>query len=396
MPKVARRRVWSVLASCFLSCGVVSTAAAGSSAAACRGCSPGAVSAGMVMNQLNAVAAVSRFDVWAVGYSYDGSVYKTLIERWDGRSWQMWASPSPGDAGSVLSGVAAVSGTSAWAVGRATQGLVYSTLIEHWNGTKWSVQSSPNRAPGQNELKGVAAVSATDVWAVGTSGANQSTLIEHWDGSKWTVQASPSPGANINVLTSVAAISANNVWAVGYRTGGDTVSDTLIEHWNGTRWTVHASPSPGNHVNEFYGVAATGPSNIWAVGQTYNAGEQPSALIERWNGQDWTTQATPAAASTLSLHAAAAVSGTVAWAAGTTVGRTLAERWNGRAWQFQDTPDPIFSADPTLALNGTAALSASNTWAVGYSGEVYNPDSKTLIEHWNGQSWQVTPSPNRS
>jgi hypothetical protein len=359
-----------------------------------------AVTAAAAVNQLNGVAAVSRSDAWAVGFSGNGwpatSVNKTLIERWNGSSWRIWPSPNPVGSSSMLNGVAAVSGTSAWAVGSAASGsfAIRHTLIEHWNGTKWNVQPSPNPAPGQDELTAVAALSPTNVWAVGTYDLGKYPLIEHWNGTKWTVQPSPSRGSSSG-LTSVVAISARKVWAVGSFDGFDGITHTLIEHWDGSKWTVHPSPSPGNHDNVLNGIAASGPSSIWAVGITSNAGLPRRALIERWNGLRWTTQATPAAAYGEYLHAAAAVSGTLAWAAGAS-GGTLVERWNGGEWRFQVTPDPVYSADPVVELKGIAAASASDAWAVGYAGEDFNPDSKTLIEHWNGKSWQIKPSPNRS
>jgi hypothetical protein len=40
-------------------------------------------------------------------------------------------------------------------------------------------------------------------------------------------------------------------------------------------------------------------------------------------------------------------------------------------------------------LSGVAATSASNAWAVGYSGSIF--PQKTLILHWNGRSWAKSP-----
>jgi len=42
----------------------------------------------------------------------------------------------------------------------------------------------------------VAATSSTDVWAVGQSSnsTTTATLIEHWDGTGWTVKHSPVAG----------------------------------------------------------------------------------------------------------------------------------------------------------------------------------------------------------
>jgi len=45
----------------------------------------------------------------------------------------------------------------------------------------------------------------------------------------------------------------------------------------------------------------------------------------------------------------------------------------------------------TGELNGVAAVSPSNVWAVGYSG--LWPNEKILIVHWNGQRWTQIASP---
>src|SRR5690242_16534021 len=71
----------------------------------------------------------------------------------------------------------------------------------------WSTISSPNPGVGNESLYGIAAVSANDVWAVGNTQnngvGNPQTLIEHWDGTSWSVVPSPNPGSN-NILYAVA------------------------------------------------------------------------------------------------------------------------------------------------------------------------------------------------
>jgi hypothetical protein len=379
-------RLCSVLVALTLSGGLVAIAAPGSSAAG------SAAASGIATNKLNGVSAVSRSAAWAVGYSFNGSSNKALIERWNGRRWRVQRSPNPGSTGTTLYGVAAVSGSSAWAVGAAAEGFTSNTVIEHWNGRRWRVQPSPNAQPGPDELTAIAALSNSNAWAVGSSDLLGRTLIEHWNGRRWRLQASPSPASFSNVLTSVAAISARNVWAVGYTIEkGSSTTRTLTEHWNGRRWTVHTSPSPGNQSNLLGGVTASGPSDVWAVGSTTTDSVQ-SALIERWDGRRWSMQPSPTSAFGIALQSAARFSRDSVWVAGSTGSRTVAEYWNGRRWQIQHTPDPIYSADPSLTLAGVSALSRSNAWAVGYSAD--NSDSKTLIEHWNGRKWNVQRSPN--
>jgi hypothetical protein len=53
----------------------------------------------------------------------------------------------------------------------------------------------------------------------------------------------------------------------------------------------------------------------------------------------------------------------------------------------QDVP---VSVPSTGQLSGVAATSASNAWAVGYTGST---SPKPLIEHWNGTAWTRVPSP---
>ena len=190
----------------------------------------------------------------------------------------------------------------------------------------WHVVSSPN--PGNyNSLDGVAAVSATDVWAVGNyfnPGGNNLALIEHWDGTSWSVVSNSSPAES--QLLGVTAVSATDVWAVGdygLGTGG-----TLIEHWDGTSWSVVASPSPTG--SELYGVAAVSATDVWAVGVYYdsNSGNKLT-LIEQWDGTSWQMIPSPNRNGIDNLlQGVAAVSATDVWAVGSYGNNTLIEQYS--------------------------------------------------------------------
>src|SRR5205085_2884518 len=60
------------------------------------------------------------------------------------------------------------------------------------------------------------------------------------------------------------------------------------------------------------------------------------------------------------------------------------EHWNGTSWKIVPSPNTRNGG----ALNGVAVVSASDVWAVGSS------SAQTFTEHWNGTSWTVVPSPN--
>ncbi len=313
-----------------------------------------------------------------------------------GRAWKVVASPNPSPNSDYLRGVAAISTNNVWTVGDDLVGtnkgdMIDQTLIEHWNGSSWSVVASPNpgTGPNGNALKAVAAVSVNDVWAVGFA-SGVGALIEHWNGSRWSVVANPGNG----VLSALTVVSANDIWAVG-DDGGPT--KTLIMHWNGTRWSVVASPSPSTYYNSLSGVTAVSVNNVWAVGYASSSTNGYQTLVEHWNGSSWSVVASPNMGSTHDyLSRVTAISANDIWAVGgyftlDSVGQTLIEHWNGTSWSIVASP----TSGTLAALSGVAAVSASNVWAVGYTSNSTTGSSfQTLIMHWNGTRWSVVASPN--
>lgn len=253
---------------------------------------------GITINQLWAISAASANDIWAAGTSQtNNNVTQTLTEHWNGTVWSVVPSINPGASFSILRGVVAVSATSAWAVGNYTnQQGASQTLTEQWNGTAWSVVPSANPA-SDNYLFGVTRVPGSNqLWAVGeySNGTGGQPLTEYWNGTKWSAVVSPMLQANASSLDGVTAISATNAWAVGQagtpsgglRGGAASANSgpagkTLIEHWNGTSWSVVASPNPGTFNNSLSGVARVpGTTQVWTVG-AYNNGTPPvQTLVE--------------------------------------------------------------------------------------------------------------------
>ncbi|HKP51217.1 MAG TPA: S-layer homology domain-containing protein [Chloroflexia bacterium] len=263
-------------------------------------------------------------------------------------------------------------------------------------GAAWSVVSSPNVGTFSNAFDGVAAVNASDVWAVGYSYDNSSrelALVQRWNGSSWSVVPAPQPGQSSR-LKGVSAISANDVWAVGYYAGSST--QTLIERWNGTQWDVIPSPPTGACSSYLQAVAAIAPNDVWAVGYYLLCDSTPQTLTMHWNGSQWTMVNSPNIGSlTNRLNGVAALSSGDVWAVGEYVVGSdgvvpMALHWNGASWSSMSMPQPGGYANN---LFGVTAISANDVWAVGYS---YNDQgsTQTLIEHWNGAAWSIVTSPN--
>ena len=248
---------------------------------------------GSLDNILAGVSATSMTDAWAVGAYYPSSsnVLATLAEHFDGSRWTAYPLPNVDGQENVLLGVSMPStGMTAWAVGYYVSGkFAQQTLIEHFNGSSWSIVPSPSPGALQNILFGVAAISDSDIWAVGgqqDASGLWHTLTEHWDGSDWSVVEAIDSGANGNQLYAVMAVSSDNVYAVGQQAGGAFPNQALVERWNGNSWSIVSSPADGSASALPLGVTATA-SSLTVVGQqetdaapytSYVAAGRPGAL----------------------------------------------------------------------------------------------------------------------
>ena len=245
---------------------------------------------------LTGIAATSRSNAWAVGTSTNGTTTQALVLRWNGTTWSQVASPSLScPAGISLNAVAATSSSNAWAVGYCNTDTASQTLILHWDGTTWSQVASPGPScPPGVSLNGVAALSSSRAWAVGDCYASSGvqTVILRWNGTAWKRVASPDPGSSSgSALSAVAATSSTSAWAVGdYGLGTLGATQTLVLHWNGTAWSQVTSPIPGasGSQNNLLAVAALSASEAWAVGDYQHvAAGSGYTLTEHWDGTSW-------------------------------------------------------------------------------------------------------------
>jgi hypothetical protein len=208
----------------------------------------------------------------------------TLVESWNGTSWSVATSPSPGSR-SYLDGVSCVSADACTAVGtQANTGNVLVTLVESWNGTSWSAVPSPSPSPGYGDyLDGVSCASASACTAVGqrstTDAGAGKNLVESWNGTSWSVATSPNRGTSDN-FTGVSCTSADACTAAGVYVPSRGGHATEIESWNGTSWSVVSSPNRGNN-SELNGVSCVSADACTAAGFSTTAGtEDTKTLVE--------------------------------------------------------------------------------------------------------------------
>jgi hypothetical protein len=320
-------------------------------------------------------------------------------------TWSIVASPNSSTTQrNNLNGVSCTSATSCTAVGFSFAGTSnYQTLVERWNGSIWSIVASPDTsATKDNLLRSVSCTSPTACTAVGDydSGSNTQTLVERWNGSTWSIVASPNTSATQNdVLQSVSCTSGTACTAVGNYSDA-TGPHTLAEQWNGAAWSIVASPNTTTTQNNYlYGVSCTSATACTAVGDYYS-GSAFQVLIEQWNGSTWSIVASPNTSTTVDnfLYGVSCTSATACTAVGDsslTSGhiQTLVEQWNGTTWSIVASPSTSTTQDNNFL--GVSCRSATACTAVGYS-TTGSSLRQTLTEVWNGATWSIVSSPNSS
>ena len=372
---------------------------------------------GAVFSNLFGVSCTAADACTAVGYWTDAALHiRPLVERWNGTSWAIRPVPSP--AGFPAAGFFAVSCASAracTAVGAKSSSTGATTpLAERWNGTSWTIQPVSGSAGSlASELLAVSCPTVAACTAGGSEINSAQTpvpLAEGWNGTKWSVQAVPSPAGAIGAgFSGLSCATPATCIAAGSYGNGSGASVLLAEAWNGTKWSIQATPSPaGSTGSEFLAVSCSAPVACTAVGATTisTAGGRGASggtsmtvsLAERWNGANWRIQATPNPGRSVGtgLAAVSCSATTACTAAGsydTTshLAQTTAAAWGGKSWHRQATPSPA-GASISSGLIGLSCASARACTAAGF-GTGTTGNSTALTERWDGTRWRIQPSP---
>jgi hypothetical protein len=189
----------------------------------------------------------------------------------------------------------------------------------------------------------------------------------------------------------VAAASARDVWAVGYR-DATGVHRSLVEHWDGHRWTVVRLPRLGGPGNGLNAVDAAASAVVWAVGGSARARGPSQPLVLRADGRSWSSIPAPVSLHSATLNGIAAWGRRGAWVVGATRSgggdRAFSLQADGRNWRLV----PVDPAAPlSIDLNDIWAAAPDDAWAVGssFDGRWYRP----LVEHGVGARWSRVPTP---
>ncbi|MFN2582398.1 MAG: hypothetical protein ABR498_06625, partial [Candidatus Dormibacteria bacterium] len=208
------------------------------------------------------------------------------------------------------------------------------------------------------------------------------------------VAAPPSPSCGhtpIDPLDCATAAAPANTSPGASSPPGQTSSD----------WSIVPSPDAKYAVGLLSAVSCISSADCWAAGYTYADYTHGwyQTLVEHWDGSAWSLATSPdtSADEGNRLSAITCVAAADCWAAGyhTVSGgasQTLIQHWDGASWTI--TPSANTSASSDNLLLGLRCNTVSDCWAVGYT--VTQGIEQTLAEHWDGIAWSVSPTTDTS
>src|SRR5262245_40241884 len=279
----------------------------------------------------HAVAGMSPTDAWAVGNSNetrDESDNSTgVIYHWDGHGWSAVDHPTPKERPSNLNSVLALSRDNVWALGYQPG---QDPLIEHWDGHSWRI-SKPLDLGGRTDWANFPTVvkGPNEVWLAGQD------VVKHWDGTRWDFLPTPSLGAS-----DYAASPDGDAWVVGATSKGEG-EDPAVQRWTGDFWqSVPTAKLTRQFDFDRVAVIRRDDAWLLATSPSSSGNQNLTGLLEHWNGKTWSVTPSAVPNTDVELADIAATGGRQVWVAGDRFdfGDPFVLRWNGKRWHRTDLP----------------------------------------------------------
>jgi hypothetical protein len=147
-------------------------------------------------------------------------------------------------------------------------------------------------------------------------------------------------------------------------------------------------PSPSS----LSAITTLSANDAWVVGTVAQPAGVDHPLILHWDGHTWVNIQDADSNTVGELSSLSATGPDDIWAVGSANqhNKTLIEHWNGQAWQVIASPMP---GKGSASFSSVVALARNDAWAVGeYEDGSTNHPMQALIEHWNGSHWVVVPA----
>jgi hypothetical protein len=324
---------------------------------------------------LTGVAASSAKNAWAVG-NYNGPKGgAAMVLHWNGTTWTKAKVPAPTDHDGSLEAVAADGASTAYAVGYQGNASNGGLWLLHYNGRSWRAVNTSG-APRTLSIYGLAVHTIHHVWIVGYDRATNKPVALEWRSPGWTIAHLPlPPGATGGELNAAGFVPGTaDLIAVGYTINSSDVESSYAVRFSGSSW--HRLATPSSPKGPLRSIAVLSRSNAWAVGTRYPNNSSFQTLVEHWNGTRWSVVSSPnrrSASNTLlgiAAHSSSDLMAVGYSCAGTRcTTRTLTEQWNGHHWSIIPSKNPHTAGGDVDELFAAAAVSGTRDfWAVGAAG----------------------------
>jgi len=208
------------------------------------------------------------------------------------------------------------------------------------------------------------------------------TLAESWNGTVWSVVASPNVSGSLDTeLKGITCLPSGSCVAVGVSDDG-TRFPSLVESWNGATWSIVSSPSPNPNDDYFLlGVTCLSLNSCLAVGAiNIGSGSASKSLIESWNGATWSIvpSPNPTGSSEADLFGVYCASSGSCTAVGVS-----ADAANGQALVESGSVPAIPNVTVTPSLN--PAVSGPVSYSVAVTGGALGPLATGSVSVSDGQ-----------
>jgi len=304
------------------------------------------------------------------------------------------------------------------------------TRVARWNGSSWKrlKVAMPVRTTA-DDLNGVSCRGAASCLVVGdyyTTGSSRALALSYNGTSLRPTAAVPLPkGTTESALAGVSCTTTRNCVALGVADGdtaafGSFGAVTLIETWNGARWTLHTAAASVGHTAMLVPIVISCATSTFCLvaGTSYSvtAAAELKPYAAAWNGKKLSTVKLPTIGSSADdvlatgVSCASAVNCAVTGAnlgvisisssggsSGSSSSSAFTEVWNGKTWRVGTVTWP--KGDPSTITAAASCYTAHACEVVGESGanEAETSPFHAIAASFNGAAGaaQAVPAPSK-
>jgi hypothetical protein len=258
-------------------------------------------------------------------------------------------------------------------------------LVEHWDGSSWHVAALPRVRGDRNRLTQVSCATTTSCVALGARIPGTDTQLGlRWDGASW--RRIGTAGIHDVTIFDLSCPTAHSCMAVGNRSAWQ---------WDGSRWRSHQPVTWNPDVRDvFAAVSCTARDDCTLVGHRQRrAAPVDLPLVEHWNGSRWTVVKAVAPGVSGRLGSVSCVaSGTCTAVGALDDGNQVLTHAPGTSWSASALPAPD-GTSVSLVADRVSCAAVGTCTALGWSTDGVGGSTPFIATRSGGGPWSAADSP---